>query len=236
MREFFITFQRYDPIISELLVMNIGQEATGTSGPENNFGNTKFSGCFQSKAHDTIGNYAGNRRNAIRRRIIELRKKLSKGFQTGFASGLTQGRNILCGIHVRLGKTIRNGFESERGKAIKSVGTTRLEETSMVVLCVDEAYVKTFVVEQFGQFKHWINVALSRVGYANDMRLLLIHGACGTHYVRERKGITYSTCLASSLCFGLEIYAWFYSRSGCPAIEKCHEAPPPRYRVKGNKL
>ncbi|PON50344.1 hypothetical protein TorRG33x02_314740 [Trema orientale] len=95
--------------------MNVGQEATCTGGPEKNFRNTKFFGCFKSETHDTVGNYAGDRRNTVgRRRVIELFKKLSKGFQTVFASGFAQGRYVLGGIHiVRRGKTVRNGFESE---------------------------------------------------------------------------------------------------------------------------
>ncbi|PON42802.1 hypothetical protein TorRG33x02_334920, partial [Trema orientale] len=141
-------FERNNPLLSQVMEMKVSHEATSTGGPEKNLGNTKFFGGFQSKTHDTVGNYAGDRRNTVRGGIIKLNKKLSKGCQTVFGDGGAYGRYVLGGIHVRRGKAIRNSFESERRKAVKRVGVTRLEVSSVVELCVDDGYVKALGVEE----------------------------------------------------------------------------------------
>lgn len=45
-----------------------------------------------------------------------------------------------------------------------------IEKAVVVKLGVDEGYMKAFVVKQFGQFQHWLHMALCRKWNADYMR------------------------------------------------------------------
>lgn len=59
---------------------------------------------------------------------------------------------MLGGVAVGRREAIGNGSEVKVRQTIQRVGTSRFEETPMVVFCVNKSYVKAFMVKEFCGF------------------------------------------------------------------------------------
>ncbi|KAF7143746.1 hypothetical protein RHSIM_Rhsim05G0021100 [Rhododendron simsii] len=64
----------------------------------------------------------------------------------GFGGGLAESRDVLGDVGVGGWEAVWDGFVAEVQQAVKGVGTSGLEQTSVVVLCVHKGYVEAFVV------------------------------------------------------------------------------------------
>ncbi|KAF7150862.1 hypothetical protein RHSIM_Rhsim02G0050500 [Rhododendron simsii] len=64
----------------------------------------------------------------------------------GFGGGLAESRDVLGDVGVGGWEAVWDGFVAEVRQAVKGVGTSGLEQTSVVVLCVHKGYVEAFVV------------------------------------------------------------------------------------------
>ena len=70
--------------------------------------------------------------------------------QAGFAGGVAQRWNVLCGVDVSRREAIGNGFETKGRETIEGVRASGLEQTFVIELCVDEGDMEASMVKYFG--------------------------------------------------------------------------------------
>lgn len=83
----------------------------------------------------------------------------------------------------------------------------------MVVLGVHKGYVKASLVEKFGQFKHWGNVALCWVWEAHCLRLV-----CTTNMENRRHLVWTILDLKEDISNGINLYSMHCANFCCAHI------------------